>query len=165
MVVSYWASWCGPCKVEMPELRDFYQRYHQTNSDFEILAISIDEDRSEAERYAATQKLPFPVLLDPESKTADAYSVEGIPAMLKTSQLGRTGLTVSNICFGTGGLTNGADADTPERIRTAHKTVREIFDGPANFIDTSRIYGRGRSEQRIGDVIRERGGLPKDMRS
>ena len=80
--------------------------------------------------------------------------------MLKTSQLGRTGLTVSNICFGTGGLTNGADADTPERVRTAHKTVREIFDGPANFIDTSRIYGRGRSEERIGDVIRERGGLP-----
>src|SRR4029079_19345255 len=35
-----------------------------------------------------------------------------------------------------------------------------IFDGPANILDTSRIYGFGRSEQRIGDVIRERGGLP-----
>jgi D-threo-aldose 1-dehydrogenase len=80
--------------------------------------------------------------------------------MLKTTQLGRTGLAVSNICFGTGGLTNGADADTSERIRTAHKTVRAIFDSPANFIDTSRIYGRGRSEERIGEVIRERGGLP-----
>jgi peroxiredoxin len=89
VVVSYWASWCGPCKVEMPELRDFYQRYHQTNSDFEILAISIDEDRSEAERYAATQKLPFPVLLDPESKTADAYSVEGIPAMFLIGKDGK----------------------------------------------------------------------------
>lgn len=80
--------------------------------------------------------------------------------MLETRQLGRTGLQVSNICFGTGGLTSGADADSPERIRTAHKTVRAIFDGPANFIDTSRIYGRGRSEERIGEVIRERGGLP-----
>ena len=80
--------------------------------------------------------------------------------MLKTTQLGRTGLTVSNICFGTGGLTNGADADTPEGIRRAQETVRAIFAGPANFIDTSRIYGRGRSEQRIGHVIRERGGLP-----
>ena len=80
--------------------------------------------------------------------------------MLTTTQLGRTGLTVSSICFGTGGLTNGADADTPERVRTAHEAVHAIFDGPGNFIDTSRIYGRGRSEQRIGDVIRERGGLP-----
>lgn len=80
--------------------------------------------------------------------------------MLKTTQLGRTGLSVSNICFGTGGLTNGADADTPERVRTAQDTVRAIFDGAANFIDTSRMYGRGRSEQRIGEVIRERGGLP-----
>jgi D-threo-aldose 1-dehydrogenase len=80
--------------------------------------------------------------------------------MLKTTQLGRTGLTVSNICFGTGGLTNGPDADTPEAIRRAQDTVRAIFDGPAHFIDTSRIYGRGRSEQRIGEVIRERGSLP-----
>jgi D-threo-aldose 1-dehydrogenase len=80
--------------------------------------------------------------------------------MLKQVRLGRTGLTVSNLCFGTGGLTNGAHADTPEGIRTAQATVRAIFDGPAHFIDTSRIYGRGRSEQRIGEVIRERGGLP-----
>jgi D-threo-aldose 1-dehydrogenase len=83
--------------------------------------------------------------------------------MLKTTKLGRTNLNVSNICFGTGGLTNGPDADTPERVRTAHETVRAIFDSPVDFIDTSRIYGRGRSEQRIGDVIRERGGLPAGM--
>lgn len=80
--------------------------------------------------------------------------------MLRDNKLGRTGLSVANICFGTGGLTNGADADTPERVRRAQDTVRAIFDGPAHFIDTSRIYGRGRSEQRIGDVIRERGGVP-----
>lgn len=82
--------------------------------------------------------------------------------MLKTNLLGRTGLSVSNICFGTGGLTNGADADAPAGIERAHDTVRAIFDSPVRFIDTSRIYGRGRVEQRIGDVIRERGGLPAD---
>ncbi len=42
----------------------------------------------------------------------------------------------------------------------ARETVRAIFAGPVNFLDTSRNYGFGRSEQRIGDVIRERGGLP-----
>jgi D-threo-aldose 1-dehydrogenase len=80
--------------------------------------------------------------------------------MLKKTTLGRTGLTVSNIGFGTGGLTSAPDADTPSAIRTAQETVRAVFDSPVHFIDTSRIYGRGRSEQRIGEVIRERGGLP-----
>ena len=43
----------------------------------------------------------------------------------------------------------------------ARETVRAIFDSPVNFLDTSRNYGFGRSEERIGEVIRERGGLPK----
>lgn len=77
-------------------------------------------------------------------------------------RLGRTGMTVTKVCFGTSALgdmpgTYGYDVDE-ERGRA---TVRAIFDGPANFIDTSRIYGFGRSESRIGDVIRERGGLPE----
>jgi D-threo-aldose 1-dehydrogenase len=45
----------------------------------------------------------------------------------------------------------------------AHATVRAIFDGPVNFLDTSNNYGMGRSEERIGDVIRERGGLPANF--
>jgi D-threo-aldose 1-dehydrogenase len=75
--------------------------------------------------------------------------------------LGRTGLQVTPICFGTSGLgdmpdTYGYSVD----IERAMATVRAIFDGPANFLDTARIYGMGRSEERIGAVIRERGGLP-----
>lgn len=81
--------------------------------------------------------------------------------MLKQTTLGSSGLTVPNVCFGTGGLTNGPEADTPEGQETARQTIRAILDSPVNFLDTSRIYGRGRSEQRIGEVIRERGGLPK----
>jgi peroxiredoxin len=89
VVVSYWASWCGPCKVEMPQLRDFYKRYHKPDSDFEILAISIDENRSDAEAYATAEKLSFPVLLDTDSKVADSYSVEGIPTMVVIDKSGK----------------------------------------------------------------------------
>ncbi len=76
--------------------------------------------------------------------------------------LGRTGLQVTGICFGTSGLGNmpetyGYEVDE-ERART---TIRAIFDGPVNFLDTSNNYGLGRSEERIGTVIRERGGLPE----
>ena len=76
--------------------------------------------------------------------------------------LGRTDLSVSRICFGASGLgdmpaTYGYEVDEAR----AKATVRAIFDSPVNFLDTARIYGFGRSEERIGAVIRERGGIPK----
>ncbi|MCB1379487.1 MAG: aldo/keto reductase [Alphaproteobacteria bacterium] len=77
-------------------------------------------------------------------------------------QLGRTSLAVSPLCFGLAPIGNMPDTYgygvTEEQGRA---TVRAIFDSPVNFLDTSRNYGFGRSETRIGEVIRERGGLPK----
>jgi peroxiredoxin len=81
VIVSYWASWCGPCRMELPMLASFYKKYHQDSSDFEILAVSIDDDRAAAQSFANTAKLPFPVLLDLDSKAADSYSVEAIPSL------------------------------------------------------------------------------------
>jgi D-threo-aldose 1-dehydrogenase len=76
-------------------------------------------------------------------------------------RLGRADLMVTSICFGTSGIgdmpdTYGYGVDEAR----ANATMQAIFDGPVNFIDTSRIYGMGRSEERIGAAIRERGGLP-----
>jgi len=85
-----------------------------------------------------------------------------MPEQIGRVRLGRTKLKVSRLCFGTTSLssmpdTYGYEVD-PER---AHETVRAIFDSAVNFLDTSRIYGFGRSEDLIGQVIRERGGLPE----
>jgi D-threo-aldose 1-dehydrogenase len=75
--------------------------------------------------------------------------------------LGRTDLLVTSIGFGTSGLGDMPDTyGYSVEADRAKATVEAIFDGPANFLDTSRIYGMGRSEDRIGAVIRERGGLP-----
>lgn len=80
---------------------------------------------------------------------------------MQKKKLGRTNLQITPIGFGTSGLGNMPDtygyAVEEERARA---TVRAIFDGPINWLDTSRNYGFGRSEQRVGEVIRERGGLP-----
>lgn len=80
---------------------------------------------------------------------------------LPKATLGSTGLEVTEICIGTSALGDMPDtygyAVTEDR---AHATVRAIFDSPINFLDTARSYGFGRSEARIGTVIRERGGLP-----
>ncbi len=83
---------------------------------------------------------------------------------VEKAPIGRTGLKVPKIGFGTSGLgdmpdTYGYGVDE-ERAKT---TVRAIFDGPAKFLDVSRNYGMGRSEERVGLVIRERGGLPNGV--
>ena len=70
-------------------------------------------------------------------------------------------MKVPNIGFGTSSLGNMPDTyGYSVDVERAHATVRAIFDGPAKFADSSRNYGFGRSEERVGDVIRERGGLP-----
>jgi D-threo-aldose 1-dehydrogenase len=81
---------------------------------------------------------------------------------MKKRAIGKTGLAITEIGFGAGPLgdmpdTYGHSVDAA----TAHATIHAVFDGPVNFLDTSRNYGFGRSEERIGDVIRDRGGLPE----
>ena len=82
-------------------------------------------------------------------------------ALMPRVPLGRTGLMVSPICFGTSGLGDmPATFGYSVSVVRATATVNAILDGPTNFIDTARIYGEGRSEERLGAVLRERGGLP-----
>ncbi|MEM1363165.1 MAG: aldo/keto reductase [Pseudomonadota bacterium] len=66
------------------------------------------------------------------------------------------------ICFGASSLANMPETYGYEVAKTrANDTLHAIFEGPVNFLDTSNNYGFGRSEERIGTVIRERGGLPE----
>jgi len=80
---------------------------------------------------------------------------------LEKISLGRTGLKVTRIGFGTSSLGNMPDTyGYSVDAERARETVRAVLASPVNLLDTSRNYGFGRSEQRIGEVIRERGGLP-----
>lgn len=79
----------------------------------------------------------------------------------RSSALGETGLTLPPICFGTSALGNMPDTYgySVDEAR-ALATIRAIFASPFKFLDVSRNYGFGRSEERIGKAIRELGGLP-----
>src|SRR5919201_5333023 len=75
--------------------------------------------------------------------------------------LGSTGLMVHPLCVGCAELGNMPETfaySVPEEQALA--TIRAVFDGPINFLDTAASYGDGESERRIGLVLRERGGLP-----
>ena len=83
------------------------------------------------------------------------------PSLAHRTALGATGVSIPPISFGTSALGDmpntygyGVDAER------AHATIRRVLEGPLPFLDTSRNYGSGRSEARIGEVLRELGGLP-----
>jgi peroxiredoxin len=100
VVVSFWASWCGPCRLELPELQAFYEKYHPKNDSFEVLAISTDEYPQAAAQFVREAKLTFPVLLDSESKASDAFGVEGIPVLFVIDENGRINMVQSGYGYG-----------------------------------------------------------------
>lgn len=80
---------------------------------------------------------------------------------MEKRKIGTTGVAVTPIMFGTSSLGNMPDTYGYEVSEDrAYATIRAIFDGPVNCLDTSNNYGFGESERRVGAVIRERGGVP-----
>ena len=87
VVVSFWATWCGPCRLEMPSIEAFYRAHH--GQGVEVLAVSIDENPGAARKYAEQNRLPFPVLVDQDSQTASRYHVGGIPSLFVIDRAGK----------------------------------------------------------------------------
>jgi len=88
LVLTFWASWCGPCQGEIAVLDTFYKAHHTASSRFEILAVSIDEDVAQAAHFATEKDLTFPVLLDPHETIARAYEEKGIPTLFVVDEDG-----------------------------------------------------------------------------
>jgi peroxiredoxin len=89
VVLNFWATWCPPCRKELPDLEALYQRFRSRG--LVILAIS-DEDTGKVQPFIAEHTLTYPVLLDPGRKVNDLFQVEGIP---KSFVYGREGKLVA----------------------------------------------------------------------
>jgi peroxiredoxin len=76
VLVNFWATWCSPCRKEMPDLQALYEKYKDQG--FAVLAIS-DEEAAKVTLFLAERKISYPVLLDPGRKVHELYQVEGIP--------------------------------------------------------------------------------------
>jgi len=76
VLVNFWATWCPPCRKEMPDLQALYDKYK--GEGLVVLSIS-DEETAKVTPFVAERKITYPVLLDPGRKANQAFVVEGIP--------------------------------------------------------------------------------------
>jgi len=87
VLINFWASWCGPCREEMPHLARLYEKYRA--SGFTVLAVNIDEDPAKAARLAQQLGMRFPVLLDTGKQVSRTYDLSAMPSTVLVDRDGR----------------------------------------------------------------------------
>jgi peroxiredoxin len=93
VLVNIWATWCPPCRDEMPSMQKLYERFN--GEQFEILAVSIDADGREAVApFMEQMNLTFPALLDPDEKIRGLYAITGVP---ESFIIDRNGILVDRV--------------------------------------------------------------------
>jgi thiol-disulfide isomerase/thioredoxin len=77
VILNFWASWCGPCRYEVPAFKAFYERYPE--EEVVIIAVNTQDDPDSARGYAIADKLKFVIPVDPRGVVAGLYNVRGLP--------------------------------------------------------------------------------------
>jgi len=78
VMLNFWASWCGPCRQEMPLLDQMHKRYSSLG--FTLLGVNVEANTQDAERWLAETPVSFPVLFDKDSKVSKLYNVSAMPS-------------------------------------------------------------------------------------
>ncbi|MCH8277939.1 MAG: TlpA family protein disulfide reductase [Proteobacteria bacterium] len=86
VMINFWATWCGPCRQEMPLLDELYRRYHRVG--FHLLGVNIDDDTTRALRMVEELDLHFPVVFDTRKEVSRLYNVEAMPATILVDREG-----------------------------------------------------------------------------
>ena len=86
VMINFWATWCGPCRQEMPLLDDLYSRYERVG--FTLLGVNIDDDSRRAMKMIEELGVNFPVLFDDGKDVSKLYAVEAMPVTVLVDREG-----------------------------------------------------------------------------
>ena len=78
VMLNFWASWCGPCRQEMPLLENIYKKYNKMG--FTLIGVNVEPDSKAAEGFLQQTPVSFPVIYDKDSTVSKAYDVAGMPS-------------------------------------------------------------------------------------
>ncbi len=92
-LINIWASWCGPCRSEMPMLAEIYRTYKDRG--LMLISVNVDQNPAERDAYLRDNPVPFPVLYDAQSTISNAYGFPGIPVTIVLDQQARIAQTVT----------------------------------------------------------------------
>jgi len=87
VLVNFWATWCGPCRQEMPHLNKLYEKYKA--SGFVLLGVNVDDDTAQAAGVATRLGVTFPVLPDADKRVSRQYDLSAMPSTVLIDRDGR----------------------------------------------------------------------------
>lgn len=108
VMLNFWASWCGPCRKEMPLLDEMSKRYSAAG--FVLYGVNVEEDNTDAKKLIKELGVTFPILYDTESKASSLYNVDAMPTTVVIDKKGE-------IRFVNRGYKAGDEAKYREQIR------------------------------------------------
>ena len=86
VMINFWASWCGPCRQEMPILSELHDKYKAMG--FTVLGVNVEENSSEARKLLKEMPVSFPVLFDNDSTVSKQYDVVAMPSTVLVDRNG-----------------------------------------------------------------------------
>jgi len=88
ILLNFWATWCSPCRIEIPSMVELYKRYKDKG--LEIIGVNLDKlGKSEVEKFSLEHKINFPVLLNPSGDAAARYGVVVLPTTVFLDRYGK----------------------------------------------------------------------------
>ena len=111
--LNFWATWCVPCREEMPAMEKLYQEFKEKN--FVVLAVNVKDRKQEAVNFVKELKLSYPIVMDPDAQVGLLYGAWGLPT---TYLIGSKGEGLARAW-------GPAEWDSP----AARNLIKELLDG------------------------------------